>query len=268
VNRLNDERLMTIGRWFFGIALVAWGIQHLVAGDFVTRVVPHPIGQSPSRWAWAYLVGGFLIVAGMAILLSIRARIAAWAFALFAFLSFLFLHLPGACRGMLWGGAWTSAGKALVMSGGALCVALSLIETGKTGTGRLLARPAVRTGLFIWSRICLGLFMILAGIQHFLFPQFVAGLIPVWIPGAMFWTYFAGVALIAGGVGIIAPWLTRRAALLSGMMIFAWVFLVHLPLVWANPHDQGNIAAVFEALAFAGVAFMIAGLARLRRLPR
>ena len=103
--------------------------------------------------------------------------------------------------------------------------------------------------------------MILCGIQHFKFAQFVATLVPAWIPGAMFWTYFAGVALIAGGLGIIVSRVTRLAALLSGAMIFSWVFLVHIPLVVKNPQSTGDVAAVFEALAFSGVAFLLAGLA-------
>ena len=41
---------------------------------------------------------------------------------------------------------------------------------------------------------------------------------------------------------------------------FSWVFLVHIPQVVKHPHDPGQIAAVFEALAFSGVAFLIAGL--------
>jgi uncharacterized membrane protein len=90
--------------------------------------------------------------------------------------------------------------------------------------------------------------MILCGIQHFLFARFVASLVPSWIPGAVLWTYFAGVTLIAGGVGIVVPQVTRLAAVLSGAMIFSWVFLVHIPLALKDPHNAGAMAALFEAL--------------------
>jgi uncharacterized membrane protein len=117
-----------------------------------------------------------------------------------------------------------------------------------------------RDAFVIWGRVCLGGFMMLAGIQHFMFAAFVASLFPPWIPGALFWTYFAGVALIAGGAGIIVPFVARLAALLSGAMIFSWVFLVHIPLI-LKTRSANDVTAVFEALAFSGVAFLLAGLA-------
>jgi uncharacterized membrane protein len=110
--------------------------------------------------------------------------------------------------------------------------------------------------------------MMLCGIQHFMFAGFVATLVPPWIPGALFWTYFAGVALIVGGAGLILPYVNRLAALLSGAMIFSWVFLVHIPLVVKNPQSTNDVAAVFEALAFSGVAFLLAGLAARRAAAR
>jgi uncharacterized membrane protein len=258
-----SDRLMTLGRLFFAIGLIAWGIQHLVAGDFVTRVVPSWPAWMPAAKVSPYLVGAGLIAAGAAISLHVRARAAAVTFGVLAFLSFALLHLPLAARDILWVGAWTSAGKALVMCGGALCVAVSLTltEPERSTPGGLLASARVREGLVIWGRVCLGAFMILCGIQHFLFVQFVTSLVPAWIPGAVFWTSFAGVALIAGGAGIVVPFVTRLAALLSGAMIFSWVFLVHVPLAMNDPHNPGIVASVFEVLAFSGVAFLLAGLA-------
>lgn len=255
------NRFVSIGRTFFAIGLIAWGVQHLIAGDFVTRVVPSWPQWMPVRSFWAYLVGAVLIAAGAAIILHIKARAAALTFGVLVFLSFLLLHLPLAARGALWGGSWTIAGKALVMCGGAMCVAVSLNDANRDGVSRLLASPAVRKRLVIWGRLCLGAFMILGGIQHFLFVPFVASLVPAWIPGAVFWTYFAAVALIAGGLGIIVPQFTQAASLLSGAMIFSWVFLVHLPRALGDPHNAGEVAAVFEALAFSGVAFLLFGLA-------
>ena len=252
---------MSLGRLFFAVGLVGWGIQHLFAGDFVTRVVPSWPKWMPVRAFWAYLVGAGLIAAGAAIILRIKARAAALAFGVLAFLSFVLLHLPLAARDVLWGGSWTSAGKALVMSGGAMCIAVSLAQAEREIPSRLLASAKVREGLVLYGRLCLGAFMVLCGIQHFMYVPFVASLVPTWIPGAVFWTYFAAVALIAGGVGIVVPQLTRLAAVLSGAMIFSWVFLVHIPLALRQPHKPGDVAAVFEALAFSGVAFLLAGLA-------
>ena len=45
--------------------------------------------------------------------------------------------------------------------------------------------------------------MIVFGYSHFVYPEFVATLVPNWIPGHLFWTYFAGVALMLSGLAIL-----------------------------------------------------------------
>ncbi|MFL6260141.1 MAG: hypothetical protein ACJ76Y_10560 [Thermoanaerobaculia bacterium] len=55
---------------------------------------------------------------------------------------------------------------------------------------------------------------------------------PAWIPGARYWVYLTGVALIAGEVGILVPRTARLAATLVGIMIFLWVLLLHIPGPW------------------------------------
>lgn len=103
--------------------------------------------------------------------------------------------------------------------------------------------------------------MILGGIQHFLFVDFVASLVPAWIPGHVFWTYFAGVALIAGGTGLILPQTVRLAAPLAGLMMFLWVLLLHIPraMAAAPAQSRNEWTAVFEALTMSGIAFVLAG---------
>jgi uncharacterized membrane protein YphA (DoxX/SURF4 family) len=84
--------------------------------------------------------------------------------------------------------------------------------------------------------------------------------VPAWIPpGQRFWTYFTGVALIAGGVGLLLPRTVRAAAFLSGVMVFLWVLLLHIPRAMSEANQANELAGVFEALAISGVAFLIAG---------
>jgi uncharacterized membrane protein YphA (DoxX/SURF4 family) len=63
--------------------------------------------------------------------------------------------------------------------------------------------------------------------------------------------------LIAGGLGIIVPLTSRLAGGLSGLMIFVWVLIVHIPRAVAIRNSNETIV-VFEALAFSGVAFLVA----------
>ncbi len=112
------------------------------------------------------------------------------------------------------------------------------------------------------GRFFLPITVITFGIDHFLYPEFVASLVPRWIPGPVFWTYFAAVALIAAGVAMIVNVLARWASILLGIMIFLWFLLLHIPRAIADPHSgNGNEwTSVFEALAFSGIAFILAAL--------
>lgn len=99
------------------------------------------------------------------------------------------------------------------------------------------------------------------GFEHFLYTGFVASLVPVWIPWPVFWTYFAGIALIGAGLAIILGIGSALAATLLGVMLFLWVVFLHLPRAIADPYSNlGNEwSSVFQALAFSGVAFILAG---------
>jgi uncharacterized membrane protein len=239
--------LASVARSFFAIAMLAFGIQHLVYGEFVTRLVPKLPAWIPNRPWWAYLTGCLLIAAGAAILFRKTARTAATLLGTFILLSFLLLYLPPLVTTPVLGPLWTNAGKALAISGGAFLVAASLSEAN----GSLLDR------LIPLSRVFLSAFLIVAGIQHFLYVTFVATLVPRWIPGHLFWTYVAGIALIAGGLGILIPKLTHLAALLTGIMIFLWIVLLHIPRALTAPHDANETTAVFEAIAISATALLL-----------
>lgn len=258
------DRLIPVGRLFFAIGLVAFGVMQFIYGDFVAGRAPAWPEGVPGRLVWAYASGAFLVAAGAAIVSGKGGRPMALAAGTVIFAWALLRNLPLAAADSVLGGTWTLAGKSLVCFGGAFAVAGSLPTVA--GGGRLRGFVNTRDGFLLLGRVCLSYFLIACGIQHFMFEAFVATLVPAWIPGAYFWTYFAGVALIAGGVGMLLPPTARLAALLSGLMIFLWVFMLHVPRAMSGLHDVRNEwTAVFEALAFSGLAFLFAATLPARR---
>jgi uncharacterized membrane protein YphA (DoxX/SURF4 family) len=177
-------------------------------------------------------------------------RPAALAIAVLVFSWAVTRNLPAALADANFGGAWTRLGKAVALTGGALAIAAAALQVDR--------RPVV--GRIMVGRVALAAFLIASGVQHFLFPGVVATLVPTWIPGALLWAYLAGVALIVGGAGLLVPQTTRIAGLSVGLMLFAWVCILHLPrALQAEPANRRNEwTAVFEALAFAGIALLLA----------
>jgi len=250
------EKLATVGRFFFTLPMVAFGVQQLAYLDFVTRVFPNLPGWIPGHPYLAGLSGLFLIASSLAITMGTKARPAALLLGVVVLASFILLYLPLLIINTPNGGLWTRAGKALAFSGGSFLVAGSLAEKPDG-----LKEKYIPLGRFFFTA-----FLILCGIEHFIYVDFVATMVPSWIPWHVFWTYFAGVALIAGGVGMNVPLTRSLAALLTGLMIFLWLFLVHIPRASANLRDANETTAVFEALAMSGVAFLVAAVCRNRQL--
>jgi uncharacterized membrane protein YphA (DoxX/SURF4 family) len=247
------DKLAPVGRLFFAISLAAFGVLQFLFGDFVAGRAPAWPAGVPGQLVWACGTGALFVAIGAAIALDKKAREAAFVSAGLVFVWAFLRNVPVALADKVYGGAWTSLWKGLVLVGGALTAA-SLVKPN----------PA-----FVWAgRVTLGAFMISSGIQHFLFAPFVKTLVPAWIPpDQSFWTYFAAVALIAGGAGLMVPRTTRLAAALSGLMIFLWVLLLHIPRALGAPDAaqvQNEWTAVFEALAFSGIAFMLTRVAPAR----
>jgi len=251
----------TLGRLFFAVSMVAFGIQQLMTAAFVRLVPPLP-AWVPAHSFWAYLVGILLILAGVAIGTGYKARWAAAVLGAMILLSILFLHLPKAFTNPQAGFMWTNPAKALAMLGGVILLAGSLREEERdrsSGLARLFRSLMPLAPLF------LGGFLILGGIQHFVYADFVMKLVPSWIPNPRFWVYLTGLALIAGGVGLLLPKTQRLAAIAAtmvGIMILLWVLLLHIPRALANVHDASETSGVFEALALSGAAFILADRGR------
>ncbi len=52
----------------------------------------------------------------------------------------------------------------------------------------------------------LGIFLIIAGIGHFVFPKGLDAIVPEFLPGdPRFWTYLSGLAEIAIGIALLTP---------------------------------------------------------------
>ena len=257
------EKLIKAGRIFYGVMIVCLGAQQLFYADFRPVIFPPWSAAIPGAAFFAYLASAVLILAGLAIIFEKRAReVSLYLGGLFLLLLFLaqgpFELIADPYSNHL--GVWSNALKELMLAGGSFAVAGSfsvneVIANPKPVLIKLLEKLIPFGGVFV------SVTLILFGIDHFLYVEFVSKLVPMWIPGQLFWTYFAGVALIGSGVGIILKIKLKLVAILLGVMIFLWLIMLHIPRAIADLYgDKGNeVTSVFEALGFSGIAFVIAG---------
>lgn len=252
------ENFNKIWRSFFAIQLIALAVQQLVCGDFRPVILPpgypHWLGD---RIAWTWIGSIAMIAANVAILFEYRGRVISLIMADALLLMILLFHIPyHLSTGWQGIGAWNDAFKTLVFCGGAYIVAGTFDRDTNTSAIIKFSEKLIPAGKYFFCTT-----MIVFGAEHFIYDKFVYTLVPAWIPWPYFWTYFAGTALIAGGVGIVINVKRRLAAFLLGMAIFIWFIILHIPRAIADPHSgNGNEwSSVFESFGFSGIAFILSG---------
>jgi uncharacterized membrane protein len=258
------ERLKNAGRIFYGIAIAATGIQQFFFPDFFQILFPPVPYPAPGIFFISRLVALILVVAGVAVTLKVKT-------AYFAFtLGFLFLFLFVFCQvpyeffispySPVHLGLWINPLKESAYAGGAFIIAgqsagsishhLKLTEWGQ---------KIVPMGPVLFSFT-----MAAFGLSHFYYTGTVADLVPGWIPAHLFWTYLAAIALIGSGIAIVIRFHVFFIANLLGLMIFLWFIILHIPRALEAPlANNGNeVTSAFSALAFSGIALVIANSQR------
>lgn len=248
------KKLIRPGQVIFATGIIALGVLQFFAKDFIVGRPPFVQWASniPGKVAWAFVSGTLLIIGGLSVIFYKRnASSVCFFIGIFIFIfSFLSRHLPHlftvtTAQDVIW---QINAYKTLALCGGAFIIAASFHEPLNTMQLRL-------------SCILLALFFIISGFAHFKFDDFIInGFIPAYIPFHAFWTYFCGIALIAGGVGLLIKQIKKWAAALTGIMILLWFFLLHIPRASYTPHDYSEWMGVCESFTFSGILFTLAGL--------
>ena len=104
-----------VARILFGLPMIIFGIFHFMASGEMVGMVPIPGGIF-----WIYLTGVALILAGIAIIIKNRGRLASLLLALMIAIFTLAIHVPGILDPNTMQMEMMNALKNLIMIGGAL----------------------------------------------------------------------------------------------------------------------------------------------------
>jgi uncharacterized membrane protein len=137
-------------------------------------------------------------------------------------------------------------------------------------------RRIARLGEWLFATL-----MLYSGVMHFKFAQFVANIVPSWLPWHLFWAYFTGAMLFAGGISIVIHKLTRVTGTLLGILLSSFLLFIHAPSmihsVISAPHDArvlwsfngtGGVNNALKDLALTLSALMLAVFERESRYRR
>ena len=258
-----EDRQMKIGVWFYGVGTVLTGILDIAWGDFDASHQPiQTLGKNfPGQHLLAYVVGVWLVAAGLAILWRRSARIGAAACAI-AYLVFVALWLPRyytAIHALGWRidvilGVSFGLGQQLMLIAPAVLVYVSNVSnvSSVSTDSRLQARATIA------ARWMLGLPPILFGLLHLVGIRVFATIVPHWMSFGYFWAGLTGVAFFLAGCAICSGIMDVLAARLLALMLLLFEGFVEVPPIFIRLHDQRtwgaavyNVAAIGACLIFA-----------------
>jgi len=121
--RETADPFLKLGKYFFALAFVAFGIQHFVYAGYGAGLGPPWFLGKP---VWTSLIGVVLVAAGIAIFFTSRARMGAMLLGVILFLFFLLLYIPRIVGQLHNPGPWTSGFEVLALCGSALVMASTL----------------------------------------------------------------------------------------------------------------------------------------------
>ena len=130
--------------------------------------------------------------------------------------------------------------------------------------GPILARPRFQATsgagkVLVFGPVFDAAALAVFSMEHFTAARDLMGLVPKWLPGPLFWTYFVGAALLAAAVSFIAFRCVRWSAALLALLFLIIVFTLDLPALPANVHDRIFWTLTVRETSFASGALVLAG---------
>lgn len=263
----NTKMLMNMGRSFYGIGMIAFGIQQIIIRDFRPEILPPFPAWAHEYFVFPWITGIVLIIAGVIISGvskikdNTKKRICLY-LGFYFLLLIIICHIPYnlifSPNKAIHMGVWAPMLKELAYCGGAFAIAGSFENSSITDSN--ISKQFFLQKLIPFGRIFFSTTMIIYGYSHYLYIDYIKLMVPGWFGFPVFWAYFAGTALICAGICIMFNIFIKPIAILLAIMIFLWFIFLHIPDAVRNPYlAKGNeIVSAFDALLFSGVAIVIA----------
>ncbi len=99
------------------------------------------------------------------------------------------------------------------------------------------------------------------GGEHLSGDKGIIGLVPKFMPWAVFWAYFVGFAWVAASLSWATKILVRWSGLLFGIAMFLFVAMMDLRGTLRNPHNRFIWALMLRELSFGGGGWLLAASA-------
>jgi len=134
-----------------------------------------------------------------------------------------------------------------------------LLLIGLLATTRDFAEAHGLDNVVALANLCFAVPLAVFGVEHFAEAKSIMELVPAYVPGRLFWTYFVGVALLAASLSIATKIHVRWSGLLFGIMMFLFVAMMDIPGVLSDRHNRIAWVLLLRELSFGAGGWILAG---------
>ena len=219
------------GQGLFAFALASLAVWSLAYGDFAWGA-QSVLAWIPWRAMWVHASALILLAASAGLCFPRTALPSALTIGAYQAVG-MAISVPQILTEPLGIGAWYPFCEALTAFVGAWVLYAMLRRTSRGPGMLLISDGAVRT-----AQVLFGLTCVFYGCSHFVYPEYTATLVPVWLPGRLALAYFTGLGHVAAGLAIIFGIIPRLAAVLEAIMMSLFAMLVWIPSFFAQPTPQ------------------------------
>lgn len=241
------------GRMLLALSMIGFGVQYAIYGHLAAGLPPFP-PFLPNGSLVAIFGAIWLVGIGCVLLTPIHLHETSLCLAIPLLLAAL-LHLVHLQAVMHSGDARTAFLEPLALAAGGF-VLFSLTLHPK------------HFYVFMGARILFAFTMVIFGLQHFLYTQDIAGLLPSYFNFASYWVLGTGVAFMAVGAAIITGFMARPATLALAMMFFLWLVILHVPRLSGNPRNGDEWSSLLVTIGMIGASLLMSTSPLLPNLKR
>jgi putative oxidoreductase len=112
--------------------------------------------------------------------------------------------------------------------------------------------------LTVVGRIIYAVPFLAFGSGHLMNAAGMAGMVPAFIPGGIFWIYFTGVAMILAALAIITGIKGRAACFGLALLLLVFIVTIHLPGLNNPQMKMMSMMGLFKDMGLLGGALVIA----------
>ncbi|GAB2592345.1 DoxX family protein [Dyella jejuensis] len=246
-------RILPDGRVTFALAMLALGLLCLFSGDFASVWQPVP-ADMPGRTYLACGSGTLMALAGAGLLFRRTLATAACVLTAYTLVWLLVLQAPRVIAAPGQEASWGACAEiAILVAASWMLHASAVTPPDKPYCAALTGSKALRMAQLLFAAA-----LPLLGLEHLIYAQPTAAMVPAWLPDRIDWAYLTGMAHIAAGLAIGVAVLPRLAAALEAWMMGTFTVLVWIPSVVAAPMQRFAWTGLLISAALTAAAWIVA----------